>query len=191
MFYSETFDDVIYGLRPVDGGDLDKLAAHRNDLTTWRNLTQSFPVWRHNQRGWLESLGKTDFYFMTVVSTKDPEQIYINAEGPFYDRFDTGLIRVTDVDWQNRNAAVGVDTFRDLRGKGYGTKFFNLAVKWCFEELNMHRVWLMVLDDNTIAAQIYKRAGFRNEGVLRQHIYRNGKYHDYKLMGLTVDEWRV
>jgi RimJ/RimL family protein N-acetyltransferase len=170
-------------MRPVGEQDLELLAHHRNHPETWRNLTQSLPVWVHNQKNWLNGLGKSDIYFINqFTNTLDNKQPFRVSE--------VGLIRITDIDWQNRNAAIGVDTFEGYRGKGYGSKFFNMAVEYCFDELNLHRLWLNVLDDNLIAKGIYLKAGFKSEGTLVEHIYRNGKWHNYVAMAILRDDYR-
>jgi len=50
-------------------------------------------------------------------------------------------------------------------------------------------LWLNVLSTNTAAIKIYTKAGFVEEGRHRNHIYRDGQYYDYILMGLLHDEY--
>lgn len=177
MYYFVDENEARYSLRPVGEEDLPLLAFHRNSPRTWENLTVSLPVWPHKQTHWLDGLGMGDMYFISSVQS-------VNK------KWDVGILRITDIDWQNRNAAIGVDTFEGYRGKGYGTRFFDMGVSLCFEEFNLHRLWLMVLDTNDIAYKIYANAGFTTEGRLKDHIFRHDEYHDYILMGLTCDEWR-
>jgi RimJ/RimL family protein N-acetyltransferase len=35
----------------------------------------------------------------------------------------------------------------------------------------------------------YEKAGFRRDGVRRQALYRDGKFHDIYLMGILREEW--
>jgi len=39
------------------------------------------------------------------------------------------------------------------------------------------------------AIRCYRRAGFREEGRLRQRVYRKGKYWDVLLMGILREEF--
>jgi len=69
----------------------------------------------------------------------------------------------------------------------YGSRIFELVVDYCFNQLNMHRLWLLVLSQNKIAKHIYEKHGFEVEGVQRQAIFRNGKYVDYIMMSRIND----
>ncbi len=42
---------------------------------------------------------------------------------------------------------------------------------------------------NERAYKSYLKCGFKEEGRLRQRIFRNGKYHDEILMGLLREEY--
>jgi RimJ/RimL family protein N-acetyltransferase len=100
-----------------------------------------------------------------------------------------GIIRITDIDFQNGNACVGLDIFSGFRAQGRALPVFKMAVKYCFDVLRLHRVWLLVKEGNTPAIKTYRKAGFRLEGAMRQHLYRDGLYHDYLLYGLLREEW--
>ena len=54
----------------------------------------------------------------------------------------------------------------------------------------MHRVWLAVLSTNKIAYNMYQKHGFKEEGVYREAVFRDGKYHDYIIMSVLEEEFR-
>jgi len=66
----------------------------------------------------------------------------------------------------------------DSRGKGIGTEVTNLVIKYGFERLNLHRIFLGVTHENKAAVKTYKKCGFKEEGTLQDDIYRNGRYYD-------------
>jgi RimJ/RimL family protein N-acetyltransferase len=74
-------------------------------------------------------------------------------------------------------------------GKGYGTEATRLITRYAFESLNFHRVWLHVYDFNLRGIAIYEKVGYKKEGVLRQHTYREGRYHDVITMAITRPDW--
>ena len=100
-----------------------------------------------------------------------------------------GMIRTDEIDWINRSIRVGGDIRPELWGQGYGHKMFALIKKYCFDYLNMHRLWLLVLETNERAIAVYKSAGFVEEGRQRQAIYRDGRYLDYVMMSLLEDDY--
>ncbi len=52
-----------------------------------------------------------------------------------------------------------------LRGKGYGKKLLNEAVKYAYEVLNVDKITIGVFENNTPAYACYKRLGFKEVGT--------------------------
>ena len=55
--------------------------------------------------------------------------------------------------------------------------------------MNLHRVDLQVFEFNERAIASYRKVGFREEGRLRQHMYRDGRYWDIIHMGILRHEF--
>lgn len=73
-----------------------------------------------------------------------------------------------------------------------GSNFAVTAIlKYAFTDLNLHRVQLEVLTNNTRARNLYKKCGFRDEGEKRQAIFKNGRYLDITVMGILKTEYTV
>ena len=68
----------------------------------------------------------------------------------------------------------------------YGTQ---AVLKIAFEELELNRVYLNVLEENVRANRFYEKAGFRYEGTFREHLLVNGKYRDLKWYALTKTDY--
>jgi RimJ/RimL family protein N-acetyltransferase len=76
----------------------------------------------------------------------------------------------------------------DARGRGYGREAVDLLLDFAFEDLNLHRVELTVLEGNEPAMKTYLSAGFAREGVMRQAAHIDGRYVDVVFMGVLRDE---
>jgi RimJ/RimL family protein N-acetyltransferase len=76
-------------------------------------------------------------------------------------------------------------------GKSYGREVARTMLRYGFHTLNLHRIYLRVNADNEGGIKAYRAAGFKDEGVFRQHIYREGEYVDMRLMGILRDEWEA
>ena len=48
----------------------------------------------------------------------------------------------------------------------------------------------MVLENNTIALQLYEKFGFKKEGETNQKLEREGMQVNVFLMGISQDEWK-
>ena len=75
-------------------------------------------------------------------------------------------------------------------GTGLGSGALRALMRYAFEELNAHRLWLDVFETNARAQHVYGKAGFRKEGILREAIYRDGEFHSLVLMSILEREYR-
>jgi RimJ/RimL family protein N-acetyltransferase len=163
-------------LRPVEERDLEAIRRLRNDGSTWIHLTDPRPLMPADQKGWLESLNLQSGRFYFVVS---------DAKYPFI-----GLIRMDQYDPQNRSLRVGADVLPELRGIGYGRWIYDAILMYGFGSINLHRIWLAVLESNAHAIRLYEKKGFTHEGRLREAVFRDGRYVDYLLMSILEQDYR-
>lgn len=75
-------------------------------------------------------------------------------------------------------------------GRGLGSALLRETLRHCFAARGAHRVELMVFTDNDRARAAYAKAGFREEGVVRD-IRRTaaGGYRSMRLMSILRPEW--
>ena len=74
--------------------------------------------------------------------------------------------------------------------RGYGRAALQRAMALAFEELGAHRLWLDVKPHNERARSLYRSAGFSEEGLLRDALFRGGRFESLVLMSILEDEWR-
>ena len=93
-----------------------------------------------------------------------------------------GLVSLTAIDPVHRSAEfhIMIGEKRD-RGAGLGTEATRLMLHHAFANLNLNRVYLTVLEENRAAVAIYRKLGFRREGVLRQAVFKRGVYKNLVL----------
>lgn len=60
-----------------------------------------------------------------------------------------------------------------------------------FEDLKLHRISLGVYDFNQVAINCYLKAGFQQEGLLRDVVKHGDDYWSLIEMGILEDEWRA
>ena len=103
-----------------------------------------------------------------------------------------GLVALHSIEWNNRTAllAIGIGE-PGYRGKGYGTDALHLVLRYAFDELNLYRVGLDVIESNRRAIRAYEKVGFQREGALRGAVLHDGQRTDLLLMGILRDEWQA
>lgn len=96
-----------------------------------------------------------------------------------------GIIGLKNTDYVNRNAELFLYIGdKNNRGKGFGADALKTMLVFAFEELNLHRISVEVFSYNTQAIKCYEKVGFIQEGILRESLYKKGKYHDKILMAI-------
>ncbi len=95
------------------------------------------------------------------------------------------------IEWLNRSAALAVWIGdRAYRRRGCASDAMRLALNYAFKLLGLNRVYYLAAEPNQAAVQAYLSAGFREEGRMRQALYRDGMYHDVVVLGILRDEWQ-
>jgi len=91
-----------------------------------------------------------------------------------------GVISLNKVDFENRNAYLGIYSNPEL--KGMGCLLINCLKEITFNMLHLHTLKLEVIKDNKKAISLYRKSGFQKKGELKDFILKNGKYKNVILM---------
>ena len=103
-----------------------------------------------------------------------------------------GEVVLNDIDAANKSAHFRVAlSGPENRGKGYGSEATELLLKHAFGVLGFHRISLEVFDFNPRAQHVYKKLGFVQEGILRDVLLWEGKYHNAIKMSLLEPDYRA
>ncbi|MEI5908630.1 GNAT family protein [Bacillus spongiae] len=97
-------------------------------------------------------------------------------------------LTVNKIDHRARYAVGIFDT--SMLGKGVGTEITQLLLQYAFEELDLHRVDLRVLEYNKRAIKCYEKCGFIQEGVEREGALIEGKYETDIMMSILNREYK-
>jgi RimJ/RimL family protein N-acetyltransferase len=164
-------------LRPFHKEDAISLVGWFNDAEVTRFLTWYRPMSLEQEEKFLEKLQANEMDFALGIVTRDGDRLI-------------GTCGLRNVDTRSRHAEFGISIGeKDYWGKGHGGEATRLIVDHAFATLNLNRVWLGVVEFNERGIKAYEKAGFRVEGRLRQHTYRDGRYWDELLMGVVRADW--
>jgi len=167
-------------LRPGEMGDLERNLAWMNDREVTRHLSMRYPLAREAEEQWMRDRtavkpGYQDAFF--AIETKDGG-VHI------------GNVNFHQVIPENRKARLGVAIGdKAFWSRGYGTDALVTFCRFGFEEMNLHRIDLLVDEENERARACYRKVGFVEEGRLRQVRVTRGRYVDQYVMGLLRREF--
>jgi diamine N-acetyltransferase len=74
------------------------------------------------------------------------------------------------------------------QGRGYATEAVRQVADLAFQQMGLHRLYLHVFADNEAAIALYGLAGFCQEGLLREHVWKDGHFRDVLVMGRLCGE---
>lgn len=162
-------------LRAREDTDLEVMYRWINDWETVQYLASRYPRSRKDEKEWLSggdpSYGDAAF----IVETLEQRPIGF-----------LGLHRMAP---EHREAHLGVAIGdEEYRDGGYGTDIMRTLARAAFEVMNLNRIELTVYEWNPRAIRVYEKVGFKQEGVLRDAMFRAGKWHNLALMGLLRGE---
>ncbi|MGI9557120.1 MAG: GNAT family N-acetyltransferase [Solirubrobacterales bacterium] len=78
-----------------------------------------------------------------------------------------------------------------VRGRGIGREAERMTVAKAFDEFDSHRVYGRIPAFNEAAIRVVTWMGWKKEGVMREHIRREGSLIDCEIWGVTEEEWRA
>jgi UDP-4-amino-4,6-dideoxy-N-acetyl-beta-L-altrosamine N-acetyltransferase len=167
-------------LRDIQDSDIVSMAAWRNDPEVSKYFFDPAQVSVEEEKRWVETLlGRRDEMLFIIAPTG-------NSNRP------VGSAGFTEIDLENKRAEFGRFLIEpSSRGKGFGSEALFLSLLYAFLDLKLRRLYLEVYEWNAHARSLYERFGFKHEGTFREHIYRDGHYHNAARYGLLEPEFRA
>lgn len=83
---------------------------------------------------------------------------------------------------RRHSATFGISVHADFQGKGIGSALIKAMTDLCDNWLNIRRIELEVVTDNTAAIVLYEKFGFKIEGTAEEYSYQNGEFKSVHFM---------
>lgn len=102
-----------------------------------------------------------------------------------------GLVSLTNIDRINQ-----IGNFHIMIGdcaqreKGIGYFATKEILNHAFNDMNLNRIELTVLEGNKRAIKLYEKIGFQTEGVKRKAVFKNGKFIDMIMMAILKEDFQ-
>jgi ribosomal-protein-alanine N-acetyltransferase len=98
------------------------------------------------------------------------------------------LTSVTRGPFQNAHLGYWMDAAHT--GHGLATEAVDMALRFAFDRLFLHRIQAAVMPHNEASRRILGKRKFREEGYAKRYLCIAGRWEDHLLYGLTSEEWR-
>lgn len=103
-----------------------------------------------------------------------------------------GHIPLTISSIEDRRARLALGIYdRRFWSHGYGTEAIRLILRYGFEDMELHRIDLRVLEYNARAIRAYEKCGFVREGIERESACIDGAWHSDIIISMLEDEYRA
>lgn len=165
-------------LRPITKGDIPLFLRWFNDEEVSRYIKIFLPLTEAGEIEWIDNMHKNQDknIVLGIVEAKTGKLI--------------GTMGLHNINWKDRRAMTGaVIGEKRFWGRGYGSEAKMLFLNYAFNTLNLRKICSAVLSFNERSQAYNKKCGYKTEGVLRRHVYKDGKYRDEVLMAVFKEDW--
>ncbi len=124
---------------------------------------------------WLDSLKNSEKNLAFVV---------------FIDNNPIGIVSIVNINKTHKTSDWGFYIYdTSLRGKGIGTSVLEKLINYAFNSLNIDKLNCEAIITNIQVHKLYQKVGFKEEGIKRKNIIKNGERMDVIQYGLLKSEW--
>jgi len=171
----DTHEDTV-SLRAVRAGDMAILRQWESDpsVAAWMTTAASRFDAKESVEQEYDRLLRTPRVKLLVIQRAAGEIV--------------GFMRLNDVDFVARKAAIRLVVGPQWQGQGLGTEGLRQLIRHCFCDLGLHRLGLVARADNRRALGVYQRLGFVAEGRERDAVWVDGRWVDFIHMGLLATD---
>jgi UDP-4-amino-4,6-dideoxy-N-acetyl-beta-L-altrosamine N-acetyltransferase len=164
-------------LRAIEEEDLKLISKWRNDPGVYDYFYEYEPISFARQLKWYERQLENPTEKNFLVASVNGEAI--------------GTASIVHLDFRNSKAEYGrlLIGSEKFRGKGIGTEIDLLIIQYSFDHLNLNRLYCEVLVKNESVIRLHMKTGFREEGILKQYVYKNGMYEDVALLTILRQDY--
>jgi RimJ/RimL family protein N-acetyltransferase len=167
-------------VRQFQKSDLESLLSYRNDPAVWR------------YQGWGTSYSSAQAAeFISEMSVREPGQngwtqlaIELQATGAMI-----GDVALNMLEFEPRSAMIGYTLAREAWGHGYAIEAVTAVLRYCFENLKVHRIRANCDARNQASWRLLEKLGFRREAHFQESYLEHESWFDEFEYALLEREW--
>ncbi len=166
-------------LRPLDMSFCThQYVAWLNDEDVYRYLETKGNYSIDKLREYLSDVEQKQILFWGITikaSGKHIGNIKIDPVNPIHGLCEYGIMLGEKSEWN----------------RGYAKEASKIVIDYCFDELNLRKMTLGVLENNIAAVKLYISLGFTIEGLYKDHEIHDGKYFTGLRMALFNSNYNI
>lgn len=164
-------------LRRLARSDLEIVMHWRMLPDVTRYMYTDPQLTMEDQARWFERISQSERDRIWIIEIDNPGK-------------PVGVLSLSDIDTVNQRCCWAYYIGSDIaRGRGLGKLLECNIYDYVFERLGLNRLWCEVLSSNERVVALHERFGSKVEGVLRQHIRKNGEFLDVVRMAILKTDW--
>jgi RimJ/RimL family protein N-acetyltransferase len=157
-------------LRPPTDDDLPRLTDWRNDIALQVSLLAvPRPNSAERVRAWLARRLEDEQAVFFIVADRQTNLAI-------------GFVQAVNLDFVHGRGELGICLCPQAQGKGFAAEALSLLERYLVDRFRLRKLTLFVLANNERAMRFYSRQEFTQSGVLREHFFADGAYHDVLVM---------
>ena len=169
-----------YFVRPLENSDVPTISRWCEDLDDLSAFDRCMriPLSRDaSEKAWSDAVGNDGANGKYWFAIDDEENQTI------------GIIGLESVNLINGDAVLPVCMAKTARNKGIGIRSAALMLDVAFQQLGLNRLTSYYRADNEVTRYLTERAGFQQEGCMRQAWFAGGQHVDMIIVGILRQEW--
>jgi len=101
-----------------------------------------------------------------------------------------GTTGIHGIDWRHGHGETGITIGdKSLWRKGIASEAIALRTAFCFRELNLHKIKTRAFMENEASKRALQKAGYRQSGIQREEMYKDGSWHDIWTGEVLREDW--
>ena len=153
-------------LRALEPEDLDFLHEIENDKSVWEISNTIAPYSKFILKKYLENAQQNIYeaqQLRLVIQLNQSKEAI-------------GLVDLFDFDAKNARVGLGIIIKKQFQKKGFGKIVLQIVSSYVFETLQLHQIYVNILEDNAPSLKLFTNFGFVKIGEKKDWIKANNQF---------------
>ena len=166
-------------LRAIEQRDAELLLNMMNDEYIDRNsVGLHLPMSLEQEIEWIKNYKNNSDTIRLMIELSNKETL--------------GLVLLKNINLRHRTADFGIKIFASVQNRIKNDTYDACIAlfRFAFFELGLNCITSKILETNTPSIKLHEKLGFQKEGMLRERIFTDGKFHNLESRSLLKRDFR-